>query len=122
MQIHSLIDKYTEKLSKLPKQVVKNTLIVGGSSLYSQVVNLNKAKDFVPLVTGKQTNQPSGDYKRLTHYFDQGTIDSESDKAHYNTLMSYLRTLSCLILFQKKSGKRRFNEKQINYLLLDGTK
>jgi len=122
MQIHSLVNKYTEKLSNIPKQVVKNTLIVSGSLLYSQGVNLNRAKDFVPLVTGKKTNKASGDYKRLTRYFEQGKINNEEQKANYYTLMNYLRTLCWLVLFQQKSGKRRFNKKQIKYLLLDGTK
>ena len=122
MPVHSLIDKYTDKLSQVPKQVIKNTLIVSGSLLYSQGVNLNKAKDFVPLVTGKRTNQASGDYKRLIRYFDQGTINNEEDRANYKILMNYLRTLCWLVLFHQKSGKRRFSEKQIKYLLLDGTK
>ncbi len=113
MQIYSLVDKYKEKLPQVPKQVIKNTLIVSSSLLYSQSVNLNKAKDFVPLATGKRTNQSSGDYKRLTRYFDQGQVNCESDQLQYNQLMEYLRTLCWLILFEQKTTKRCFNIKKI---------
>jgi transposase len=123
MTSFSLVDKYTEKTEFLPRSVVKNSLIVANSLLISQGVNLNKAKDSVPIVTGKTTNKSSGDYKRLTRYFDQGKIETAEDRDSYNELMEYLRTLCWVVLFnQKKGGRRKFNLKNINYLLLDGTK
>ncbi len=123
MTSFSLVDKYTKKTEFLPRSVVKNSLIVANALLLSQGVNLNKAKDFVPIVTGKATNKSSGDYKRLTRYFDQGKVETEKDRASYNELMEYLRTLCWVVLFnQKKGGRRKFNLKKVKYLLLDGTK
>lgn len=122
MSTFSLTDKYKEEIDNLPKSVVKNCLIVSNSLLLSQGVNLNKAKDFVPMVTGKMTNKSSGDYKRLTRFFDQGKLDNETDQEKYNELMSYLRTLSWVILFNQKRSRRVFKKKDIQHLLLDGTK
>jgi hypothetical protein len=122
MTCFSLNDKYTNNKESLSGTLVKNTLIVAESILISQSVNLNKVKDSVPMVTGKPTNKASGDYKRLTRFFDKGKIDTEEDRQTYNELMTYLRTLSWLVLFQQKGSRRRFNLKQVKYLLLDGTK
>lgn len=122
MTCFSLVDKYTNNKEGLPKTLVKNILIVGESILRCQSVNLNKVKDCVPLVTGNAENKPSEDYKRLTRFFDKGQIKTEADRQSYNELMTYLRTLSWLVLFQQKGGRRKFNLKQIKYLLLDGTK
>lgn len=119
----SLLDKYTIKTELLPKSVLKNTLIISNSLLLSGDVNLNKAKDKVPLVTGKMTNTPEGDYKRLTRYFDYGNIKDDDDNTAYNELLCGLRSLSWLVLFhQTKGSRRKFSLKNINYLLLDGTK
>jgi hypothetical protein len=67
MTSFSLVDKYTEKTEFLPRSVVKNSLIVANSLLISQGVNLNKAKDSVPIVTGKTTNKSSGDYNVVVY-------------------------------------------------------
>ncbi len=119
----SLTDKYTNNTEGLPKVVLKNTLIVAESILRCQSVNLNKVKDYVPLVTGKATNKASGDYKRLTRFFDMGKTETAEDKEVYDELMGYIRTLCWLTLFNQEKGSRRsFNLKHVKYLLLDGTK
>lgn len=123
MSNFSLVDKYTPNTSIVPKALVKNSLIVANSLLLSGDVNLNKAKDKVPMVTGKTTNTSGGDYKRLTRYFDLGKIEADEDRVAYNQLMSYLRTLSWLVLFDGCKDKGGVLDlKKVKYLLLDGTK
>jgi hypothetical protein len=123
MTYFSLLDKYTNNTESLPRSTVKNTLIVANSILISQSVNLNKVKDAVPIATGKASNKASGDYKRLTRFFDKGNTKSSEDIEAYNKLMEYIRTLSWMILFNQKPGSGRiFKIKDIKYLLLDGTK
>lgn len=119
MTAFALLDQVSEKEVKLPRNTLKNTLIVSQSILHAGTVNLNKVKNSVPHVRGSGHASVHADYKLLTRYFDQGKVESQQDWERYEALMQGLRTLCWLALFQKSKG---FRAKHLKYLLLDGTK
>ncbi|MCO6492409.1 MAG: hypothetical protein J5I98_28590, partial [Phaeodactylibacter sp.] len=104
MSAFTLLEQVTEKTVELPRNTLKNTLIVSHSILHAGTVNLNKVKNSVPHVRGSGSATAHADYKLLTRYFDQGKVVSEEDCQHYEQLMQGLRSLCWLILFQQ--GKR----------------
>jgi hypothetical protein len=119
MSSFSLLEQDIENCVDLPRQCLKNTLIVSQSFQLAESVNLNKAKDFVPQVRGNRDTTVHADYKLLTRYFDQGKIKNEDDRQRYEGLMRGLQTLCWFVLFQKNKSIR-FNK--IRCLSLDGTK
>ncbi len=119
MSAFTLLDQGTLKKSSLPKNTLKNLLIVSQSILHAGTVNLNKVKNSVPHVRGSGDVSEHGDYKLLTRFFDQGKIESEQDVQQYEQLMQGLRSLAWLVLFEQ-SAKLKIGK--LKYLLLDGTK
>lgn len=119
MSAFTLLEQVTEKAVELPRNTLKNTLIVSHSILHAGTVNLNKVKNSVPHVRGSGSATAHADYKLLTRYFDQGKVVSEQGRQKYEQLMQGLRTLCWMVLFQR--GKR-LGARKPKYLLLDGTK
>lgn len=119
MSVFTLLEQDKEKRVDLPRNTLKNTLLVSHSILHAGTVNLNKVKNSVPYVRGSGVASAHADYKLLTRYFDQGKVETEQDRREYEQLMQGLRTLCWLVLFQQKKS---FGVKKLSYLLLDGTK
>lgn len=119
MSTFTLLEQVTEKAVDLPKNTLKNTLIVSQSILHAGTVNLNKVKNSVPQVRGEGLAGAHADYKLLTRYFDQGKIESEADYERYEQLMQGLRVLCRLVLFERY---KELGSKKPMHLLLDGTK
>ncbi len=119
MSAFTLLEQRTEKAVGLPRNTLKNTLLVCQSILHARTVNLNKVKNSVPHVRGSGVPSAHADYKLLTRYFDQGNLDSDGDHQKYEELMQGLRALSWMVLFQQC---KKFGAKKLRYLLLDGTK
>lgn len=119
MSSFSLLEQDSLNNAELPKNTLKNTLIVSQSFLLAGTVNLNRAKDFVSQVRSKSNLSSHADYKLLTRYFDQGKLVDESGIERYEKLMSGLQNLCWLLLFQSNSSLKK---KNIRYLNLDGTK
>jgi hypothetical protein len=119
MSTFTLLDQDTAQAVELPKNTLKNFLIVSQSILLSQTVNLNKVKNSVPLVRGADSAGVHGDYKLLTRFFDQGKLVTEQDREQYDQLMQGLRTLCWLVLFKHPKS---FGLGKPKHLLLDGTK
>lgn len=119
MSVFTLLEQVTEKKIELPKNTLKNTLIVSHSILHAGTVNLNKVKNSVPHVRGAGLASAHADYKLLTRYFDQGKVVSEQGHQQYEQLMQGLRTLCWMVLFQQR---KRFGVNKLKHLLLDGTK
>lgn len=119
MPSFSLLEQDIENCIDLPKQCLKNTLMVSEAFQLAGSVNLSKAKDFMPQVRGNRDTSVHADYKLLTRYFDQGKITSASDRAHYEALMRALQAMCWFVLFNKNKSIR-FNK--IRCLSLDGTK
>ena len=119
MSAFTLLKQVSENELELPKQTLKNTLIVSQSILHAGTVNLNKVKNSVPHVRASGQGSAHADYKLLTRYFDQGKVVTEADQLHYDRLMKGLRTLCWLVLFERN---KRIKAKHLKYLLLDGTK
>lgn len=109
-----------DKLSEveLPKNTLKNVLIVSQSMLFAGTVNLNKVKNSVPHVRGSGSSGAHADYKLLTRFFDQGKVVTEQDRQQYDQLMQGLRTLCWLVLLHRP----RRGTAKAKHLLLDGTK
>lgn len=119
MSVFTLLEQVTEKKIELPKNTLKNTLIVSHSILHAGTVNLNKVKNSVPHVRGAGLASAHADYKLLTRYFDQGKVVSDQGHQQYEQLMQGLRTLCWMVLFQQR---KRFGVNKLKHLLLDGTK
>lgn len=119
MSAFTLLGQNTEKITELPKNTLKNTLIVCQAILHAGTVNLNKAKNSVPHVRGSGSGSNHGDYKMLTRYFNQGKLDSEEDRERYEQLMQGLRALCWMALFEQC---QRLGARRPKCLLLDGTK
>jgi hypothetical protein len=119
MSTFTLLKQDTEKAVKLPKNTLKNTLIVSHSILHAGTVNLNKVKNSVPHVRGCGEAGAHADYKLLTRYFDQGKIEDEQARQHYEELMQGLRSLCWMVFFERC---RHLGCKKPRHLLLDGTK
>ena len=119
MSVFTLLEQVTKKKIELPKNTLKNTLIVSHSILHAGTVNLNKVKNSVPHVRGAGLASAHADYKLLTRYFDQGKVVSEQGHQQYEQLMQGLRTLCWMVLFQQR---KRFGVNKLKHLLLDGTK
>lgn len=119
MSAFTLLCQVTEKGLELPKNTLKNTIIVSQSILHAGTVNLNKVKNSVPHVRASTQYTAHADYKLLTRYFDQGKLLSDSDRQQYERLMQGIRTLCWLVLFERS---KRLKAKHLKYLLLDGTK
>lgn len=119
MSAFTLLDQDTVEQTKLPKNTLKNLLIVSQSILHAGTVNLNKVKNSVPHVRGSGNTGEHGDYKLLTRFFDQGKVVKDGDSRQYEQLMQGLRTLCWLVLFQHP---RKLGAGKPKYLLLDGTK
>ncbi len=119
MSTFTLLEQDTIKGMELPRNTLKNTLIVSQSILHAGSVNLNKVKNSVPHVRGSGSTGAHADYKLLTRFFDQGKVVSEQDRQQYEELMQGLRTLCWLVLFQGRKGR---GSSKLKYLLLDGTK
>lgn len=119
MSAFTLLEQVTEKGIDLPRNTLKNTLIISHSILQAGTVNLNRVKNSVPHVRGSGLASEHADYKLLTHYFAQGKLVTAQDVAAYEQLMQGLRTLCWLVLFQ---SRRRIGIKSLKHLLLDGTK
>lgn len=119
MSAFTLLEQVTQNRVELPKNTLKNTLIVSQSILQAGTVNLNKVKNSVPHVRGSGEFSAHADYKLLTRYFEQGNVISQQDRQAYEQLMQGLRTLCWLVLFER--GKR-LRAGKLKYLLLDGTK
>ena len=119
MSVFTLLEQVTKKKIELPKNTLKNTLIVSHSILHAGTVNLNKVKNSVPHVRGAGLASAHADYKLLTRYFDQGKVVSDQGHQQYEQLMQGLRTLCWMVLFQQR---KRFGVNKLKHLLLDGTK
>jgi len=119
MSAFTLLEQDTEKRVELPRNTLKNTLLVSHSILHAGTVNLNKVKNSVPHIRACGLASAHADYKLLTRYFDQGKVVNEQDRQEYEQLMEGLPTLCWLVLFEQKKS---FGVKKLNYLLLDGTK
>lgn len=119
MAVFTLLEQVSEKAPELPRNTVKNTLIISQSILHSGTVNLNKVKDMVPHVREKTDRTVHADYKFLTRYFDQGNLVNEQAAKQYEELMECIRSLCFLVLFQQTKA---IKIKQVKHLLLDGTK
>ena len=119
MSTFTLLQQDIEKQIELPRNTLKNTLIVSQSILHAGTVNLNKVKNSVPYIRRSEDKTASADYKFLTRYFDQGKVITQEDTQHYEQLMQGIRSLCWLILFH---GNSRIKAKRVKYLLLDGTK
>lgn len=119
MSAFTLLEQFTEKGLELPKNTLKNTLIVSQSILHAGTVNLNKVKHSVPHVRASTDHTAHADYKLLTRYFDQGKLLSDTDRQQYERLMQGIRTLCWLVLFERS---KRIKARHLKYLLLDGTK
>lgn len=89
MSAFTLLGQNTGKITELPKNTLKNTLIVCQATLHAGTVNLNKDNNSVLYVRGSGSGSSHGNYKLLTRYFDQGKLDSEEDREQYehSTLM-----------------------------------
>jgi hypothetical protein len=119
MSAFTLLEQVNEKSLELPKNTLKNTLIVSQSILHAGTVNLNKVKNSVPHVRASCEGTVHADYKLLTRYFDQGKLVTQEDLQRYERLMEGLQTLCWLVLFKRGKG---IKAKHLKYLLLDGTK
>jgi hypothetical protein len=119
MSTFTLLEQFTENRIELPRNTLKNTLLVSHSILHAGTVNLNKVKNSVPHVRATGLGSAHADYKLLTRYFDQGKVINEQDRQQYEQLMEGLRTLCWLVLFQRR---KNFGVRKLNHLLLDGTK
>lgn len=119
MSAFTLLSQDTVTQTKLPKNTLKNLLLISQSILHAGTVNLNKVKNSVPHVRGAKGSGVHGDYKILTRFFDQGKLLTESDRMRYEELMQGLRTLCWYVLFQQPKG---LGVGKMKYLLLDGTK
>lgn len=119
MSQFALLEQDTVKAIKLPRNTLKNTLLVSHSILSAKTVNLNKVKDSVPYARGHSRCTESADYKLLTRYFDQGKLSGATEKERYHELMKGLQALSWLVLFGTDSP---IKASKIKHLVLDGTK
>jgi len=119
MSLFTLLEQDTENAVNLPKNTLKNTLIVSQSILHAGTVNLNKVKNSVPHVRGGGLASAHADYKLLTRYFDQGKVVSEEERQQYERLMQGLRSLCWMVFFKRC---KQLGNKKPKYLLLDGTK
>lgn len=119
MPIFTLTSQDTENAVNLPKNTLKNTLIVSQSIFHGGTVNLNKVKNSVPHVRGGGLASAHADYKLLTRYFDQGKVVSEEERQQYERLMQGLRSLCWMVFFKRC---KQLGNKKPKYLLLDGTK
>jgi len=119
MSTFTLLEQVTEKAVELPKNTLKNTLMVSQAILHAGTMNLNKVKNSLPHVRGAGLAGVHGDYKLLIRYFNQGKVISAEDRQRYEQLMQGLRMLCWMVLFNQC---KRLGVKQPRHLLLDGTK
>jgi len=101
MSTFALLEQVTEKTVELPKNTLKNTLIVSHSILHGGTVNLNKVKNSIPHVRGNGLASAPADYKLLTRYFDQVKTEAEQGCQRYEQLMQGLRSLYWMVFFER---------------------
>jgi hypothetical protein len=91
MSAFTLLEQITEKTIALPRNTLKNTLIVCQAILHAGTVNLNKAKNSLPHVRGSGSASAHADYKLLTRYFGQGKLKSGEDRQRYECTLPIKR-------------------------------
>ncbi|MEM7657033.1 MAG: transposase, partial [Bacteroidota bacterium] len=119
MSSFPLLIEDSEKVVELPRNSLRNILIICEAMLKSGSTNLNTLKDVLPEIRTDKVRQPGSDYKFLTRFFDQGKLKDEADAALYEELMKGIQALCWLVIF---SRSLQYGVGSFKYLVLDGTK
>lgn len=103
-----LLDKFTKQYASAYKRRLKNVIAVLSSILVKEIVNLNKLKNQLGVILGKESTQADSHYKRLTRFFG----DAFNGHQLWKVLLQAIWRLLIQQLDQGRGGK---------YLILDAT-
>ena len=104
----SLLDKFSKQYSKVSRSRIKNVIVILCAILVKETVNLNKLKNQLGCITGKESTQADSHYKRLTRFF----VDPFNRYQLWKVLLQAIWQLLIQHLDQRRGGK---------YLILDAT-